>query len=1015
MKIMKASAGSGKTYNLARTYITMLLKSADRYAYRHILAVTFTNKATAEMKNRILKELYVLGTDPEKSAYFSDFVPSVLPDAAALKERAGGVLVDILHDYGAFSVSTIDKFFQMTLKAFSREIGQFASYQVELDKNSLVHESVDRILDSLSEDSQELIGWLNEGVREQLGRGQRVNIENRLYEVAERLKSEEQRELSESSGIDSKTAFSKEKLQAVRMECDKVLEDFENEVKTAALAVMKVMEDAGVPLSSTNRGFLSAVETYLETGPALRAWRPSDSFLDKASDKEKWFSKANAKKYLPFVDGALDGPLDRFVSLFGTPFNLYNTAVILKGQTFDLVLAGDIYREFDLLLKEKNVLGIDDSNTILRGIIDGSDAPFVYEKLGVRFENFLLDEFQDTSTIQWQNFLPLLNESESNGHDNLVVGDVKQSIYRWRGSEWELLASRLPEQFPAAEVERLSENWRSCASIVRFNNALFTYLSGTLGMEDIYADVEQAVRSKDPSSGQVRVTFCAREDELQRVLDSVMEVCDAGARYGDVAVLVRKNSEGGEVADFLRNGGIPVISDDSLNIKASVTVRRLVSLLSCVENPDDTVSSYLAKSLDISFPERSLSLPDLCEHLLRELEEKDPERYRSETLYIQSFMDFLHEWCSANGNGAAGFLKHWDETATPCLSSPEDADAVRIMTIHKSKGLEFAHVIFPFAESVEFYRDDWHWCTAEDVGMPSVSSSMFPVRLTQGTEHTLFSDRLMKEKRLQLVDNLNTFYVALTRAEKSLHVIACLPSAAFRKSGEAHDFSHLLYSFVKDSDILDEVLATESDDEVFEMGTAYDWRDYKRKERSACGDFPASFSSYPLAGRLSLNTDASDYFGDDGSTGVEASARLGGIVLHDILSEVKHPSDLGRAVMAAVRDGRLTSEEGEEYHALLEGRMKSSGHPEWFPESPAAGTRIYNEVSVFDSDGKEYRPDKVVVSSDGVSVIDYKFGSREESYKYQVRRYMRLYRQMGYENVKGYVWYVREGVVECCF
>lgn len=1012
MKILKASAGSGKTYNLARTYITLLLKSDDRYAYRHILAVTFTNKATAEMKNRILKELHILGTEPEKSDYFNDFVPSLLPDATALKERAGGVLVDILHDYGAFSVSTIDKFFQMTLKAFSREIGQFASYQVELDKKSLVHEAVDRILDSLTEDSSELIGWLNEGVREQLSQGQRVNVEKRLYEVAERLKSEEQRELSESCGIVPAQAFSKEKLQAIRQECEAVLDSFEKELKDAAGSVIQVMKDADVPLDATNRRFLTAIEGFLEVGPALRAWRPSESFLDKAADKDKWFSKANAKKYLPLLGGALDEPLDHFVSLFGAPFRVYNTAVILKDQTFDLALAGDIYREFDMLLKEKNVLGIDDSNTILRGIIDGSDAPFVYEKLGVRFEHFLLDEFQDTSTIQWQNFLPLLNESESNGHDNLVVGDVKQSIYRWRGSDWQLLASELPSQFPSAEVEPLSENWRSCANIVKFNNALFDQISDALELGELYSDVKQTVKCKDTAPGQVRVTFCAKEDELQRVLDSVNEVHESGAGYGDIAVLVRKNTEGGAVADALREGGIPVISDDSLNIKASVTVRRLVSLLSCVENPGDTVNSYLAKSLKIDFPDSSLSLFDLCEHLLRELEMKEPERYRNETLYIQSFMDFLHEWCSANGNSLTGFLKHWDETTTPCLSSPEDADAVRILTVHKSKGLEFSHVIFPFAESVGFYRDDWHWCTAEDEKMPSVSSSMFPVRLTEGTEHSLFSDRLQEEKKLQLVDNLNTFYVALTRPEKSLHIIACKPSATYRNGGPARDFSQLLYSFCGSGNCLEKVISEDCDDEIFEFGQAYSWSGMKRKERVAGKDFLAHFSSYPLDGRLSLNTDAADFFGDDGSMGAEASARLGGIVLHDILSKVRTPSDLQPAVLSAVHDGRLTKDEGLEISTLLADRIKSVGHLGWFPESLSEDIEIYNEVAIFDTDGQEYRPDKVVVSRDGVFVIDYKFGGREESYNNQVRRYMRLYRRMGYASVRGYVWYVRDGYIK---
>lgn len=1012
IKITKASAGSGKTYNLAGTYISLLLESEDRYAYRHILAVTFTNKATAEMKNRILKELYILGTTPELSAYKHDFVPSIFPSLEQLKERSSGILTDILHDYGAFSVCTIDKFFQMTLKAFSREIGQFASYQVELDKKSLVHEAVDRILDSLTEDSADIIGWLNEGVKEQLRQGQRVNIENRLYEVAERLKSEEQREMSEESGIIPSAAFSEEKMSLVRKECEAVINAFEEQVRASARKIIGVMGDAGVPLSETTRGFLTQISSFLEVGPALRAWRPTDGFFTNASDSDKWFAKSKAQRYLPLLTGVLEPCLDEFVELFGTPFKVYNTALMIKDQTFDLRLASDIYTEFDLLLKEKNVLGLDDSNTILRGIIDGSDAPFVYEKIGVRFEDFLLDEFQDTSTIQWQNFYPLLAESEASGKQNLIVGDVKQSIYRWRGSDWNLLASKLSEQFKSAKVETLRSNWRSCADVVAFNNAFFSYASKVMDVEELYSDVEQQAMCSDPQPGHVRIAFCSKEDELAKVLESVNEACSAGASYGDIAVLVRMNAEGGKVANYLRENNIPVVSDDSLNIKTSITVRRLVSVLSCVENPEDTVNSYLASSLDISIPEKYLSLTDLCESLLRSLEENNPDLYNKEILYIQSFMDFLQDWCSVNGNSLVNFLKHWDETASPCLSSPDDVDAVRIMTIHKSKGLEFPHVIFPYAESVGFYKGDWHWCKAEDAStLQSASEAIFPVRLSDKAEHTLFSDRLRNEKKLQIVDNLNTFYVAFTRASKSLHVIACTPPASFIKTGIPKDFSQVLHSYVQHQSNMKGRISQDGVTEYYESGLPYDYSVMSRKHRQPFSDFSARFKSYPLSGRLSLSADASDFFGEDGKAGVVASSRINGIVLHDILSCVKYPSDLESAVAAAVKDGRLAQKEGNEDIALLRSRIDSVREYGWYPEKDSSDIRIYNEMTIIDTDGREYRPDRVVVAPAGTMVIDYKFGTEKDSYTYQVKRYMRLLRQMGYVNVSGFLWYVNENRV----
>ena len=349
MKILKASAGSGKTYTLAKTYLEMLLESKDRYAYRHILAVTFTNKATAEMKNRIL---------------------SNLAEKAEKDPKARQMLTDILHDYGAFSVTTIDKFFQQTLKAFSREIGQFADYQIELDRDSLISESMDRILDSLTEDKVELVDWLKASVLDKLETGKKPDIDGKLYETGKLLKSEEHRKLAEEFGIDDAEMFSKQRLDTIKEKCSSVVSDFEQKAAAAGM----------------------------ERTPGTKIKKPG-------------VKKLGADPVL--------------AELFDEPYRDYCTAYIINELIFSLGLAGEFYKEFDTLLKEKNLMCLDESNTILRDIIAGSDAPFVYEKLGVRFEKFLLDEFQDTSNIQWENFLPLLKESESHSSGSLVVGDVK--------------------------------------------------------------------------------------------------------------------------------------------------------------------------------------------------------------------------------------------------------------------------------------------------------------------------------------------------------------------------------------------------------------------------------------------------------------------------------------------------------------------------------------------------------------------------------------------------------------
>lgn len=1028
IQIMKASAGSGKTFNLARNYISVLLNSSERYAYRGILAVTFTNKATAEMKSRILKELRILATDPHESDYHDDFVPSVFPSTEGLRKKAEGILVDILHDYGAFAVSTIDRFFQQTLKAFSREIGQFASYQIELDKNSLIREAVDRILDSLTDEDRRLLGWLNDSVMDQIEKDGKFNLESSLYDMASKLSSEEHETLREKLGLKDEEAYSKDNLEKIRKDCRAVIKEFEDDVRGAAKAALDVIAAAGLEPEDFNGRFLKALRTYADPAKPVDKC-PTDSFITKAGDSGIWFAKAKTPAMLPLVKGRLEEPLDRFCSLFDVRYKAYNTAKLLSGQLYGLGLAEELYREFNALLKEKNVLSIDDTNTILRKIIDGSDAPFVYEKLGVRYTNFLLDEFQDTSTVQWLNFLPLLQESDASGCDNLIVGDVKQSIYRWRGSEWSLLDSGVSGAFPRAELKSLKENWRSSRAVVDFNNRFFDYSASVLdprcagagfSLSSIYADVAQIPRSKEPQQGSVKVSFVAEEDELAAVYDSISEARGNGARWGDIAVLVRNNLEGGKVASHLISSGVPVLSDDSLDVKSSVTVRRLVALLGSIESPDDPVNSFLVSEFDVKVPESSHSLTDLCESLLRSLKQSDKATFEGEILYIQSFMDALQEWSVRNGNNLSHFLQYWAD-ATLRVSSPSDSDAVRILTIHKSKGLEFPHVIFPFAEKVQLSGKSCRWClpAAEGTGLERLSSCIYPVDMTKGVKDTLFEDDYLHELRLQTVDAVNTFYVALTRAEKSLHVISCTPAQKCVdavRTGSAYeftDFSQILYSFVK----ADEYVSGES----------YDFNAMRRKSVEEVTPVESGYPSYPLnpviyetdgdgesvpvgeMGRLKFSADSADFFGEDGSVGTAASVRLNGVVLHGILSCIDGPDDLDRAVAGALDAGDVSAEDAGTMLEYLRSRICGASARAWFGLDPDVRIdSVWNERPVVDVDGSVYRPDRVVVTQDGVIVIDFKFGEERKSHFRQVARYVDIYRRMGYSSAKGFIWYVPE-------
>ncbi len=1024
IKIMKASAGSGKTYNLARTYIRILLESEDPLKYRHILAVTFTNKATDEMKRRILKELHILSLNPVKSDYYADFVPAVLPTPEALQKKSRECLCRILHDYGAFAVSTIDRFFQQTLKAFSREIGQFASYQVELDRDSLVDESVDRVLDNLSEEDRDLLDWLSESARESLEQEGRFSLENKIGAVARSLKSERLRGPLKDEGKTASEMFSRERLRALRRFCNKYISGFENDACIRAQKVVDILKGEGLTPEDFKGRTLKAVGGYALAKKGGRVECPSEAFLRDAPDSSAWFTKAN-QRYVAALEGTLAPAFADFCDLFGERFKAYNTAFILRGQIDGLGIARELEEQFALLLKEKNVLSIDDSNSILRDIIDGSDAPFIYEKLGVRYENFLLDEFQDTSTVQWDNFRPLITNSEAGGFENLVVGDVKQSIYRFRGSDWRLLADRLPAELPDHVPDPLEGNYRTLPEIIHFNSGgkkdsedgFFRFAARQLGLETLYDTVWQKPCLKDDASGSVEIVFRKDVDEeMDEIVSTIRSLLDEGAEYRDIAVLVRWNTDGSFVAERLIAEGIPVVSDDSLKVKSSPLVRLTVSALSLTDNPpyiDNKgnlrvcVEGYDAWSKGIGVPSSYDSLPALAEQLLHAVLDLSEGAADGEVPYILSFMDYLQDWVSVNGNDLPGFLKAWAED-NPKVSSPASGNCVRIMTIHKSKGLEFPFVILPFVEGIPFFdqprqNDEGYWCKPALKGTPleGEAEGIFNVKISGTLENTYFSEDLARERELQKVDNLNIFYVAMTRAEYGLKVIG--------REGGSGNMSALLQEYLGAGD--------------FRTGEHYPFSALKREE--AADAVKLSYPCWPVAdvssgdSRLRISADATDFFSPEGTVGAKASPRLRGIVYHKLLSSVRVPSDLSSAVDAAVRRGEIGEEDRLEAETFLAGKLASVRDRGWFPETPEA---ILNEVEILDADGGSNRPDRVVVRGNEAVVVDYKFEQtldetlhrkRQNGYLKQVRRYMALLRQLGYTSVRGYLWYVdRDEILE---
>lgn len=922
INIFKASAGSGKTHTLSKTYLDLLLKADSKTAYRNILAVTFTNKATEEMKERILRDLAEEGkTNP----------------------RAREILINLLHDYGSFSVSTIDKFFQQALRAFSRELGSSGNYQIELDKASLTKEAMDRVLDDLTEKDKDLLGWFTKQLETALDNGESFHLESSLYEMAE-----------EFGDVNEKFTYDKKKLTELKARCKEIVDTFHKDVYENALCI-----------DTTTWGKTAAKGLAQYAGAQT-----------KYKDSVK---AANATTLAKLAETAGCEAMYALMNPQGRRWKEYRTARMVEKVIFTLGLAEEFYSKLAIIEEEKGVISLDESTSLLRDIIDGSDAPFIYEKLGVRFNHFLLDEFQDTSVVQWENFKPLLANSVSEGYSNIIVGDVKQSIYRWRNSDWNLLDKEIEENFKGkVEVITLKENWRSTQSIVDFNNEFFTFAADNLGLSNIYADVKQEAKVEDSQEGCVTVDFC--EDELEMIDGYIEQAVAAGAKMSDMAILLRTNGEGKKVAEYLLSKGYSVISDDSLDLKSSLIIRKIVSYLHSLCNNSDSLNTYLSESLEIDSEREYHSLLDLVDGVIKDLSETHPDEIKGQTLFIQSFMDDILEWTSIHGNDLRQYLKHWEESKI-AISSPNDPNAIRITTVHKSKGLAFPIVIFPFAEKVGLFKEDTLWCHLDsDAEMGESFNSIFPVVLGKSSGDSFFSESLKNEMEMQRIDNLNIFYVCLTRARKEMHIIAKNPpKSLIDGKSSPNDLSQLLYLYCEQNG--------------YTFGSPYRWNEASKKEDSEIEEFDAEYETYGMnpeacSRRFVASSEAWDYFSEEG---IGQSKRLRGIEQHALLSRIRTSDDAPEV---------LRSIEPQTRELLLE---RISAHSEWF--SPELKT--LNEVAIIDSFGNTNRPDRVLVDEEGrVTVIDFKFGEEDEKYSGQVRRYMRLFREMGYGEVSGYIWYV---------
>jgi len=1052
--VYRASAGSGKTHRLAGEYLGLLF--ASPFAYRHILAVTFTNKATDEMKVRIIDELYRLSSGKE-SAHIKELTSKLDEPEHKIREKASKTLRYILHDYSAFSISTIDRFFQQTMRAFTREIGIGGGYNVELDQNRVLKEAIDSLLSDLDKSgNKQLLEWLIRFSEEKIEGGETWNIKKDIQNLSEELFKESYKAFSDDIQADIEN---KNLLDSYKNTLQDIIRDFEKQSREIAQKALNIIERYELSFEDFKNKSRTPLAAFVKLAQG-EVFPPSNNFINLAGDIDNWINAKTTPENIKYkIEEVFANGLNECVCKIIELYNntkLYQTAYEINRYYFALGILGDVDKKIREYTAENNIMLISDTTELLHKIIGESDAPFIYEKVGTYINNYMIDEFQDTSGMQWSNFRPLVKDSLSAGNRNLIVGDVKQSIYRWRNSDWKLLEEQLDLDFVNEGVihKSLDTNWRSAKNIVESNNFIFTAgakilqdeFNESIGetedqrlinisskIENAYSGILQNIApNKADEEGHFKIQFIDTDENpewkayvLEQIPSTIESLQDKGYALRDIAILVRTKKEGADIANALLEykGSHPgsrykydIISDEALYISGSKSIKLVISLLRYMQSPSDvslealalyeyfktqenlnaqnTIQKYLSiinKFIDKLRPKidriRELPLYEMTESIFSLFYEAIEG---NENAYIQSFMDMVLDFTTRNSSDLNAFIQWWDETGSnKTIFTPDGQDAIRIMTIHKSKGLGFESVIIPFCDwSIDHKLPVILWCKPRI--KPFNQLKLVPVKYSQKLKNTIFEYEYFDEKMHTYVDNLNVMYVAFTRAKKNLIVFAPKP-----QKDKVSSTSSLLWQCVKDSESFNE------EDNLFENGINYLPKTNGGKYSSSNEIKITSLPSIAYNKRLKLRLNNKYYFSAKGQ-------REYGTLMHEIISKVKSINDVESIVDSYYISGDLTAEEKVKTMDTISQFLNSSLVEDWY----SGDYRVLNETEILQPKGSFVRPDRIMIKGEEAIVIDYKFGKKEDKkYIRQVKYYMSQISKMGYENISGYICYVTLGKV----
>ena len=1038
LTVYKASAGSGKTFTLATEYIKLLVRNPQNY--RQILAVTFTNKATEEMKMRILSQLYGIWRGLPDSSSYAQKVQAALGGTlseAQIAERAGLALHLLLHNYSYFRVETIDSFFQSVMRNLARELNLTANLRVGLNDVQVEEIAVDQLIDSLSATDQ-MLQWLMKYIMDNISEDRSWNVIGQIKKFGRTIFRDYYKEHSQELAV---LAHEPHFFDRYQKELRQMKSMAAKRMESLADAFFNTLEEEGLSIDDLSYGRTGVASLFLK----LKSGVFDESVLTKratdcAGQPDKWCKKTHPRRELIYhlADTTLGDLLRQTIEEQPRQWHLYKSADLTLRHLSQLRLLGSIEEKVRQLNEEQNRFLLSDTQQLLHELIDGSDSPFIFEKIGTQLEHIMIDEFQDTSTVQWQNFKILLQETMSHkGSENLIVGDVKQSIYRWRSGDWRLLAN-IQKEFPNASemvhIETLDTNYRSARRIVSFNNAFFTE-AARMETVEAYNDVIQKVPARKADEGQVTVSLLPTEDyeqlTLERLSAKVAELLDEGIPAQDIAILVRTNSYIPLIANHLMEQlpQIKVVSDEAFRLDASSAVVAIVTALRYLSHPDDNITkAYLEEHFArLGIDElSSLLSPSLLLLPLYELTEQlfailRLDHLDSQSAYLCAFYDQVANFAADNGSNIDAFLREWDESiGAKTIQSPE-TNGLRLISIHKSKGLEFPCVLIPFCDW-RLELPDILWCTPGDA--PFSQLPIAPIDFSQkGMKGTIYDKDYEEEHQQNIVDNLNLLYVAFTRASERLFVYGRRKSASSSRSAL---IEQVLPEIVQQ---LEGAALTGEEDEALPLEFSYGEASARAKSAKAAVRSVNPFLQESMPVKVDVKvfgpkvnfkqSNKSREFAqaadDDESQLLQQGYIQLGNVLHSVLSSIRTIDDVDSVLSQLELEGILYNGEMTRPKLLdmLRKRLPRQRVASWF----APGRwQLFNECTIltihqFTGRIAERRPDRVMTDGQETIVVDFKFGRERNEYHEQVRQYMQLLATMGYPNIKGYLWLVYSNTI----